>query len=308
LRSALVDFVAASERQTLLSDQIALQGRAVGLLEPRAATGAISIPEITPARLALQKLRQDESDARSQRTEARARLGEAVGVPVVALDDIMLIFDLSAVPAEVSRLTARDARRQALLERADILAGLSDYAASQSALQLEIAKQYPDVRLASGYQLDNGENKWTLGIGIELPVLNRNQGPIAEAEARRALAAVRFEALQATIIAEVDRAVAVYRTAADIVTQAGEVVAVQHQQLRSVEDQFKAGAADGLELVNAQIELASSKIAFVIAEARMQQAFGSLVDAVQDPWDFEQLAHVTSSPPDEHHPSDRVVP
>ena len=58
---------------------------------------------------------------------------------------------------------------------------LADYAASQSALQLEIAKQYPDLHLGPGYELDQTDNKWSLGISLDLPILNHNQGPVAEA-------------------------------------------------------------------------------------------------------------------------------
>src|SRR5262249_49546901 len=86
---------------------------------------------------------------------------------------------------------------------------LADYGASQSALQLEIARQYPDVRIGPGYEYDQGLNKWsTIGVSLELPVLNRNAGPIGEADARRTEAAARFAELQATVIDEIDRALA----------------------------------------------------------------------------------------------------
>ena len=44
-----------------------------------------------------------------------------------------------------SDLTAPDIRREAILNRADVRGALAEYAASQSALQLEIAKQYADL-------------------------------------------------------------------------------------------------------------------------------------------------------------------
>ena len=58
---------------------------------------------------------------------------------------------------------------------------LAEYQASQSALQLEIARQYPDVQLGPGYEFDQGDNKWMLGLGVTLPVFNQNQGAIAAA-------------------------------------------------------------------------------------------------------------------------------
>ena len=82
-------------------------------------------------------------------------------------------------------------------------------------MKLEIAKQYPDAHLGTGYQFDQGENKWALGLSVEIPVLNRNQGPIAETEAKRGEAAARVLALQARIVGEVDRCDSCARGAGD---------------------------------------------------------------------------------------------
>ena len=66
-----------------------------------------------------------------------------------------------------------------------MLSALAEYAASESALQVQIARQYPDIHLRPGYELDQNKNKWQLGVSMDLPILNQNQGPIAEAKAKR---------------------------------------------------------------------------------------------------------------------------
>jgi outer membrane protein, heavy metal efflux system len=80
-------------------------------------------------------------------------------------------------------------------------------AAAESALKLEIAKQYPDVNFSPGYDYNSGQNRRQLGLNVELP-LNRNRGPIAEAEARRVTAEKRFLAQQAMVQSELDLALA----------------------------------------------------------------------------------------------------
>ena len=80
-------------------------------------------------------------------------------------------------------------------------------------MQLEIAKQYPDVHLNPGYELDQTDNKWTLGLTVDLPLLNQNQGGIAEAKAKRAQAAAHFLSVQANAISEIDNALAGYDAA-----------------------------------------------------------------------------------------------
>jgi len=119
---------------------------------------------------------------------------QAIGVPAAALSTVNISLEW-VLPKETD-LTSSQLRRQALCGRPDVLTLLAEYAASQSALQLEIARQYPDVHLGTGYQWDQEENKWSLGLTVELPLLNRNEGPIAEAKAARLQAAARLEALQ----------------------------------------------------------------------------------------------------------------
>src|SRR5204862_2361235 len=82
--------------------------------------------------------------------------------------------------------------------------------AAEAAFQTEIAKQSPDVHVNPGYEYDQGDNKWSLGVSVELPILNQNQGPIAEARARREEAAARFNALQSKVLADIERAVEVF--------------------------------------------------------------------------------------------------
>ena len=293
LRVSVIDFTSVTRRESLLRKQLAVQEQVVASLEQRREAGALASAEITPARLLLQKVRLDLGDAQRQQAEARARVAEAIGVPLSALKDVEVAYDLTSFPADLDRLTSSEVRRQALQRRPDVLAALADYAASESALQIEIAKQYPDIHLNTGYEYDQGLQKWGfLGFGVELPLLNRNEGPIAEAEARRKHAAASFQALQAHVIAEIDRAVAVYQAAARIREGDAALVATQRKQQESVEQQVKAGAADHLDALTAQLELATSELALEDGQTKLHQALGALEDAVQRPlasWpDLEQ--------------------
>jgi outer membrane protein TolC len=139
------------------------------------------LADILPTRLLQQKAQLELNEALKQKTENLIRLSEAIGVSTAALEHCEFQFDLEHISTDMDIPTATKLRRQALLARPDALIALSDYAASQSALQLEIAKQYPDLHLGPGYQFDQGEHKWEMGFSLELPLLNRNQGPIAEA-------------------------------------------------------------------------------------------------------------------------------
>ena len=230
LRASLIDYVAARERVELLQKQFNLQGHIVHSLEQQLEAGALSAPELTQFKIALAKIELDLSDARRMKTDARIRVADAVGLPVKALAGVHLVFDLSASHPVAARLMSTQVRDEALRNRADILGALEDYAASQSALQLEIAKQYPDIHFGPYYQYNQGDHQFTLSVTAELPVLNQNQGPIAEAEARRAQLAAQFIALQAKVLAEIDRAVADYRVTRENLSTLESLAAAQKKQ------------------------------------------------------------------------------
>ena len=293
LRASLIDLSAVTRRESLLRQQLAVQEQVVASLDQRREAGAMASSEIMPARLLVQKARLDLSDAQRQQVEARTRVAEVMGLPVSALKDVEIAYDLTLFPAGLDRLTSTEVRHQALQRRPDVLAALADYAASESALQIEIAKQYPDVHLNTGFEYDQGLQKWgLLGFGMELPLLNRNEGPIAQAAARRRQAAARFEALQAKVIADLDRALAVYEVAAKSRAGAEALLATQRKQQEAVAQQLKAGAADRLEVLTAQLELATGELVLQDSQTRLHQALGALEDTVQRPvanWpDLEQ--------------------
>src|SRR5206468_88698 len=98
------------------------------------------------------------------------------------------------------------AQRIGLINRLDVRRGLADYAAAEAELRLEIAKQYPDVHIGPGYQFDQGQNKYAIGVTVELPVFNQNKGPIAEALAHRRQAAAEFVRVQAQAIGQIELA------------------------------------------------------------------------------------------------------
>jgi outer membrane protein TolC len=297
VRAGLIEFVAAREREELLQAQVKVREEIGERLEAQAKAGAIANPELTTARVALAKARGELADAQQQLAEARVRLADAIGVPASALSSITMDFDFEKIPA-ADQLTSADARRAALQSRTDILALLAEYAASESALRLEIAKQYPDVHVSPGYQFDQGDNKWHLGLSAELPVFNHNQGPIAEAEAHRAESAARFEALQAKVIGEIDRGVAVLEVSRKNLAALKSLADAEKTQREIAEAQFKAGATEKLDLLHAQLEFDAASLAELDAQGKFHQSLGALEDAVQRPLEPNTAppADLTASP------------
>jgi cobalt-zinc-cadmium efflux system outer membrane protein len=300
LRTSLLDYAVARQRIVLLQNVRDAQQQLLKLLEGRLKAGDIAASGLTTQRVALIRTQADLADAQRQVVDSRAAVAQALGLPLQTIEGHELKFDVSVagiLPAIRGRdaLDTEEARRRALHSRADILAALADYAASQSALQLEIAKQYPDIRLGPGYEYDQGLHKWGLAVGTDfLPVFNRNQGPIAEAQAKRAEAGARFLALQAQVTGEIDRALAARAASQEQLRQIDALLDTQRKHVQSVEAMVKAGAADQSELRTAQLEVATTESTRLDAVVKAQQALGQLEDAMQLP--FNALPSVEQDP------------
>ena len=136
---------------------------------------------------------------------------------------------------------------------------------------------------APATELDQTDNKWSLGVTLELPVLNHNQGPVAEAKAKRQEAAAHFLTVQTTAIAEIDSALAGYNAALQKSATAAALLDDLRKQLDSAHAQAQAGEAEPLTLANAEAEYAAGAQNQLDAVIKAQTALGQLEDAVQSP-------------------------
>ena len=299
LRRALVELWLARESQSLLREQQSAQEFIVTLLEQELAAGGITPTEVAKERMALEQTRLASLDAESRNAQALALLAGAIGLPSRALDGIKLSFDhFNQPPGE---LPASEARRRALFNRADILGALAEYAASESALQLEIAKQYPDVHLSPGYDFDQGSDKWGVGLNVELPILNQNRGPIAEAEAHRRESAAKFNALQARVFGEIETALAGGDNARRRHATAAALLHQAQTQEQAMEKQFRAGAISRQSWAAASLERASAALLQLDALNKVQLAGATLENVLQSPLELPASLFIPSTDPASHH-------
>ena len=285
LRQAFLELFAARETEILLNKQQSFQSESLRILEAQWAVGEASLYNVTQARISLDNTRLALLEAAKQSSQALVNLASAIGLPSKSLAGVAFSFEeFLKVRADIPQ---DEVRRRALLGRADILGALSEYEASQSALQFEIARQYPDINIGPGYQLDQTDNKWTLALSLVLPVFSRNKGPIAEAEARRTENAARFLALQAKVIGEIESAVAACRSAVDKAKTADDLQTSLKEQEAAAKARYELGEISKFELLSVQLELASSALARLDALVKAQGAIGELEDAMQSPLDLK---------------------
>jgi len=280
VRKAMLDVYAGRENATLLKAEIALHDEALTKLSAQVKAGEAPAFELTTARLSLNRSKLALHDAEKKSSTAMAQLASAVGVPSSALETVPLDFSsFESFPDAPGNA----ARRNALTHRSDLLAALAGYKAAEATLRLEIAKQYPDVHLGPGYELDQGDNKWHIGLSIDLPILNQNKGPIAQAEAKRKTAAAKFEAKQAAVFGEIEAALVAYRAAQAKATTAAQLADEAAHASDTTKRMVEAGELGALELVRRRIEASASTLSRLESRLQAQEAIGQLEAALQLP-------------------------
>jgi len=297
VRLALSNYLLASRSLELFRPEEQVRADQVHILEQVFAAGEIPKFDVDLARIELSKIEVAIRAAEGQVAEAKAALAAALGIPVAGLQDAQFVWPDLDMPPSPESLFPAEIQRDAVLNRMDVRRSLAQYAAAEADLQLEIAKQYPDINIGPGYTYEERNSFFTVGLSSAIPLFNRNQGPIAEAEARRKEAAAAFLQIQAQVVAKSERALAVYTAALRELAEAQTLYQLQEIQLQTVQQTIRAGADNRLSLDAVQIQLSVLARAKLDALGRAQRALGDLEDAVQRPLDHEGVFQIRPESP-----------
>ncbi|HYM36408.1 MAG TPA: TolC family protein [Steroidobacteraceae bacterium] len=283
LRASLLSLVIAEQKVAILKLALNDREQLTQQLARRVALGEAATSERVQSELELSRSRTALVQATQQTQQARAHLAALIGIPLAALAQQHLRFDDLAAPQSVDAGKLNELRSRALLSRADLEQAIIEYQNRELELHREIRNQYPTFSVAPGYTYDHGVRKATLGISFSLPVFNRNQGPIAEAEAQRTVAEKHLLAVQTQILSEIDSA----RSAVQASIEALNTVREQTNQARalvaSTEHGLAVGTADRPALLAAKLNASNDELALLDAEERAQQSIGLLEDALRAP-------------------------
>ncbi len=300
LRRALVDSLLADREVLLLERVEADRSAQLAMARRQVELGATARGDldrlVADALLDEQKL----NDARARSSAARSELAAAVGVPLKALEGLHLEWGELDAPPDIADSLLTKWRDEALLERADVRSAVVGYSMAEQALRLEVSKQYPEVHLGPGYTWDHGVKRLQFNLSMTLPLLNHNQGAIAEAEARREEAGAKLEATVAAAISEIGEGVRQWQLARARLAQArGGIYDTAQRMYAQTEHGFAAGSNDRTELVAARIARTLTELQVLDAVRGAQTALAGLEEALRRPVEGPELevnAGALSSP------------
>lgn len=285
LKSALLEETSAYQQIKLLKNELLIREEILALLETRFKQGYASSLDVSNTKLQLVKTQQLLSLQVNRLPQLRAAIATTIGLPFNAIADIKITPVSIDSPTPMGQLPSSAIQKTALLNRLDILSALKRYEAREANLKLEIAKQIPDFSLGPSYSFDQGNNRWSLGFSTILALLNKNEGPIAEARAQREVAADEFNVVQSRVISELSEVSASYEAAYAQLEKAQVLRSNQAALSGKTQKQFDAGLADRLELTTSKLENLIAQQNVLNAQLNIQTATARLEDALQIPLD-----------------------
>jgi outer membrane protein TolC len=268
LRSDWANWSAATERAALTRQILARLDAVLGNVERLRQAGELGPVD---ARL-LQvervnqnaRLRGHESDAREAELRLKARMGLA---PAAAVELLPAIPAPSARPAgeDIAALVAEHPR---------VRVARAEYDVAERAFELQIRKQYPDLRIGGGFGTDEGDERVLFGAGVPLPLFNANRRAIAEARASRDVARAAAEAEYQQLLVDATAAQARLQAARERLDyMEKELAPLADEQANDARRLADLGEFDTLVLLQAVQTAGEAKLA--ILDARLSVALGA---------------------------------
>jgi cobalt-zinc-cadmium efflux system outer membrane protein len=273
--------VALAERRVhFLSQSVSNLEEAARVLSRREAAGSVSGYESLRLGIASELSRSQLAEARGFMLSAKARLGSLIGLPPETFR-VDAELEVLSPPNEVSltrggiesRPAVRDARESLrLAEQAEDRAHWA---------------WFPTVELGGGlkrahsFGTDSGYG-YALGVSLRLPLFDHGQAERGQAEAQRALARARSDALTRSIDAEMQTALVTFRTAREELSRFEAQTSSQVEMLlAAAQSGYREGERTIVELLDAQraqADVAERRLGLLAmakrAEVRLRAATG----------------------------------
>lgn len=243
-----VDVLVAQRSVALSEETLALTQTAVPLTEIRVQVGKASAVESTRAANAVALGQIVREQAKRELLAAKANLAAMWGeTKSVKFDDVAGDLDDTEQLPAFSTLVAR------LGNNPQLARWTTEREKREATLRLQQAQAVPDITAFAGPRVfGNAENVSTgmLGVSIPLPLFNRNQGNIAEAQALLSKTNPEEHAAEARAFAELSIAYqTLLRAAEEVVILKGTVIPGATQSVELLTQGFSAGRFSQLEIL-----------------------------------------------------------
>lgn len=259
-----IDVVLAQQAVTLAERAFALTDQTLGAITSRVQAARSPQAEQSRATIALTRARIEQQQARSNLQSARRALAALWGARSAAFTTATA--DLFALP-NVESFDALSARLQS---NPDFLRFATETRLREAELRLAQAQAKSDLNVSLGVRRFEATNDVALvaGVSMALPVFNRNQGAIREAEVRREQLRVQSQTAllraEATLFGLYQELLSARMR---VTTLRSEAIPQAEAALTQMQSGYERGRFSYLELASAQQELLGLQGAAIEAAA-----------------------------------------
>jgi outer membrane protein, heavy metal efflux system len=247
----------------------------------RLRAGASTQTDVNVAGAALGRAMAAKQAAERDLLLARQALGDVLGSPGVDLEPTGAMPAFPKPPRDENQLVA-----QALDARRDLAAARRVESARAADVDLADALAVPDPELSVAWARSAVEDTHAVivGIRLEVPLWNRNQGNRGAARALRSRATVEAKALTNRIDREVRTAARRYRAALDgLAAFDQQVVGTLAENLKLARETLAAGKMGLLDVNNVRRDLVESQLTYLDSIAEAVEARAALERAIGRP-------------------------
>ena len=280
--------LAAERRLAVAAELLELNERLLEAVRTQVREGEISVMEANLAEIEVGRARARVLAARREATSARLELGRLVGV--APSEELRVEPEVPAAPP-IDALDPGALMAAALERRPDLAAAGAAVRQAETLTRLARREAIPNLRVTALAEREEvgGEPRIGIGVGLPLPLWNRNQGLIARRRAQDQQAALALEATELLVRTEVADAYRSYVAAAqEAAVFEDDVLEPARTNQDLLETAYQAGKIDLAALVLLRNQLLDAELAYWGAwlaqrEAlvRLQAATGQL--AIDEP-------------------------
>lgn len=273
VRGAFATALFSEEVSRSTTETHELARRAVEVARVRQGAGEATADEVARVEMEEIRARLEQDKAQGLRDLAFVALASALGEAGLRIDNVEGSLETALdLPSVESVLASLDGGAHAALGRAEI-------DAARARVDLARAERIPDVTIDLFYRRleSSNRNAFDVGLVVPLPLFDRNQGRLREAEAERRAAEARARSTR-------DDAVRRVREAHVKLSEAiGHVRLVRDELLprtalvsRTAETRYGAGDLSLADVIPIRREAAAVRLAYLQGLREVMEAWGEL--------------------------------
>lgn len=293
VRQQYLAVFSAHQKVALLKQTLALRQRMLDTTQQQQRLGEASSLTVSAIELEAAQGARDLRQAETELMKERLTLNRQLGLPpsydlnLSGLDEPLHVQVFDDVSDE-------DLDQRIITGRYELRSAEAEYTKAEQELRLAVLEQYPSLTLGPAFERDIGGSKSLgLGLSLELPLLNQNQGPIAEKKAARDLLRAQYTALLHQLRSDAFEARALLQAAkAEVDQQEREVLPQLQRSQELYENAYRAREINIIDLITAQQRAVDARQEYLNSLLQYRRAVIQLETTIG-----QELSHKAPAPP-----------